>query len=45
MEGFGTFWMIAAVIALAGAVFFAVFFRDETEEPEVSGQKSEVSHS
>ncbi len=32
MEGFGTFWGVAAGIAAAGAVGFWVWFRDEVEE-------------
>lgn len=34
MDGFSTFWMIAAIIALAASIGFAVFFRDEIPEDE-----------
>lgn len=39
LDGFATYWQIAAVVALGCAVFFGLFFRDETEEDEEKDQR------
>lgn len=42
LQGYATYWQLAALVALGCAVFFGLFFRDETD-PEIGDEIAEAA--